>query len=213
MIEKLKDVSIIIATQPGDEQYTGLLQNLSNLKAPSEVIVLICGQLSDEEAERRTRDLAKQYSHLDLKVHYAASGNRGQQLNQGARLSEKTFLWFLPPQARLDETSFDVLQHLSLTTGVLYYCDVVTSASKRVLQARLWMTNFLTSLFEIPVYEQGLLIDRSSFRKLGEFSQKRLPLEDLEFSRKASRLGLNLEHIALPLHLDKTPQREFRPMC
>ena len=127
----------------------------------------------------------------NAKVHVATSG-RGAQLKAGGEQARGDWLLFLPADTRLEAGwSREVLRVIDLSENAeraavfRYALDVASASARRLERIVAWRCRVLA----LPYGDQGLLINRRFYRRLGGFAA--LPLmEDLDFVRRIGRKRL-----------------------
>lgn len=121
-----------------------------------------------------------------------APAGRGGQLATGAAASDAPWLLFLHADTRLDVGAGDVISRFVSSTDHVdragYFClrfDTTEPAARRVERLAAWRCRVLA----LPYGDQGLLISRAHYERLGGFSV--LPLmEDVDFVRRIGRNNL-----------------------
>lgn len=182
-----KDVAIVIPLAQQEKAWLDLVSDFSSLSLEAEVI-FVC-PIFQEEAQTLLSSLwAKDRS---VKWILAPQG-RAQQLNEGARASERPYLWFLHADTRLAPQAFRSLESaLQRYPGSLLYFNLSFSRGGPRL---MWLTALgvwmRSHLLKIPFGDQGFCIQKEMFQKIGEFRENTAYGEDhlLVWEARKSRI-------------------------
>jgi rSAM/selenodomain-associated transferase 2 len=175
-------VSVITPTLDGAETLPQLLAALSAAEIVKEVIVVDGGSSDD------TVPVAQA---AGARVIMAKRG-RGSQLAAGAAASSAQWLLFLHADCRLEPDweasvrAFLALPEAAERAGYFDFAlDDAAPAARRLERIVAWRCQW----FALPYGDQGLLIARSLYDRVGGFSQ--LPLmEDVDLVRRLGRARL-----------------------
>jgi rSAM/selenodomain-associated transferase 2/rSAM/selenodomain-associated transferase 1 len=173
-------LGIVIPALDEEESLPGLLQDLSRISIPHEVVV------SDGGSTDRTGASAREAGALLVD----APRGRASQMNTGARVLGSPWLLFLHSDSRLPESSLRALEEWIQTAdprdfGTFSFALDSRGLTWRVLEAG---QRVREGLLGLAYGDQGLLVHRSLFDEVGEFPQ--LPLmEDVEMLRRLKRIG------------------------
>lgn len=176
-------ISIIIPTLNEAERIDFLLDDLTGIFASKEVIV-VDGGSSDSTVERaRARGPRVIASHK----------GRGIQLRAGAEVACAPLLCFLHADARLTAGASRALSALAThpRTGAFAF-RLRIDGRQRIFRLIEFGANLRSRLFALPYGDQGLIIDRNTYERVGGHPAEPL-MEDVA--------------LALTLRRDRTPIR------
>jgi len=171
-------ISVVV---PALDEEACLAETLRSVKAADERIVV------DGGSQDRTREIAATEGARLL----SCEACRGRQLDVGARAARGDWLLFLHADTRLDPGWRDAALRLppEAAAGVFRLTIDAAGRGYRLLEA---MVVFRTRVLGRPFGDQGLLVRRAAYEKVGGFAP--IPLmEDVELTsrlRKLGRLGL-----------------------
>lgn len=199
----LAEISIIIPVGPGDESWKELLGDLRALPSETEIIVV-------KSVEVTTEDLAIQSeSRLQMQFIRAPHG-RAQQLNTGAAVSTKRFLWFVHADSRIPRNSLTALEKTLQFSALraLFHFDLRFSPDgPKLVALNEWGAMLRASLLGLPFGDQGFCIERALFDELGGFETKVSCGEDHLFVWACKFRGIPTFRINAPLY---TSARRYR---
>lgn len=164
----LSDVSVIIPIGPKETAWHGLLSDLSLLPAESEIVIVATHEQSSE-----LRPILERVGIRQNVRWLKARVGRAQQLNAGARLAERSFLWFLHADSRLDETVLAALDRsLCAAPNAFHYFDLRFIAGgptlMKVNSVGVWLRSHWLRL---PFGDQGFCLSRELFARLGGYCE------------------------------------------
>ncbi len=161
----------------------GQLQSLSAVDGLHEVIVV------DGGSSDHTVDLVK--TAPEVRLVFARPG-RSSQMNAGAQAATGDVLLFLHADVQLPEDAARWIdEELSDTrvVGGAFRTWTVSEGRRRWLAPLLHLADLRSRYAKLPYGDQALFVRAEVFRRLGGFPEQPL-MEDLEFSRRLSRIGL-----------------------
>lgn len=179
------DVSVIVPVAPGDVAWTSLVP-LLRAAGFRECLLVFAGDAPDLRAAP------------GLRVIHAPRG-RARQLNAGALASSAPVLWFLHADSLLGDAAFAALdRHLGEGARGLGYFDLAFAADgPRATRLNALGATVRSRVFGLPFGDQGFVIRRSEFDRLGGFPD--VDGEDHAFVWRARRAGLTLRALGAPI--------------
>ena len=137
------------------------------------------------------------------------SAGRGCQLNDGAKLAETEWLWFLHADSELAPGAVTaVADWTAQRKQGLGYLDLAFMDDGPILTR--WNAvgaNLRSRLLGLPYGDQGLCVSRHDFLTLGGFREDLERGEDLDFVVRARQAGLRAQRIAATI---RTSARRYR---
>ena len=205
--QALTELAVIIPVGPGDQAWRVLLPQLSFLPADAEICVVFCQQsalplLTELPALVDVKPAAK--AALAAKtIFIAAPIGRARQLNAGVAATQNTQLWFVHADSVLHaNTAAALMRALSAKshTNALHYFDLRFAAGSsrkmRINEFGVWLR---TRLFRLPFGDQGFLLSRANFIRLGGYDETLASAEDHGLIWQARRAGLVIRAIGSTL--------------
>ena len=195
----MTEPAIIIPLAPGERAWTFLLADLAAAGARGPIV--LCGPQAPQ-------DLDTHRQGHDLRWVSCALG-RGRQMNAGAAASDAQFLWFLHADSRLTPDAYAcLLQALAQRPGDLHFFDLDFLADGPVLtKLNGWGARVRSRLLSMPFGDQGLCLARSTWERLGRFSENRRYGEDHAFIWQCLRARVPLRPVGAHL---QTSARKYR---
>jgi rSAM/selenodomain-associated transferase 2 len=188
----MMSISIVIPTLNEAACIAGTVQSLRR-QQPGEIIVVDGGSDDDTIALAGDADLV-----------LTTPPGRATQMNAGAACARGDGLLFLHADCTLEEHALDAAEALLRRTSVIAGCF-----SMRV-QANGWTYRVIDGCASARVRltgviygDQGLLLRRADFERLGGFPNVRF-MEDVEFSQRLQREG---RIVVLPQRIFVSPRR------
>jgi rSAM/selenodomain-associated transferase 2 len=188
----MMSISIVIPTLNEAACIAGAVQSLRR-QQPGEIIVVDGGSDDDTMALAGDADLV-----------LTTPPGRATQMNAGAACARGDGLLFLHADCTLEEHALDAAEALLRGTSVIAGCF-----SMRV-QANGWTYRVIDGCASARVRltgviygDQGLLLRRADFERLGGFPNVRF-MEDVEFSQRLQREG---RIVVLPQRIFVSPRR------
>lgn len=191
--DRLGDIAIIIPVGPKDRSWQVLLSDLSthlgSIADSVEVIFVGVGE--------RPIDFDDRVQSLDFKCSVrwiVAQQGRAVQLNLGAQSTNKTFLWFLHADSRVEENALTALARvIHDEEDALYYFDLsfLTDGPRlmKINRIGVWIRSHWMGL---PFGDQGFCLKRDLFECLGSFNEDAPYGEDHLLVWEAHHKGIRL---------------------
>ena len=175
-----KNISLIIPTLNSSLNIRTILNNLKGIFFE---IIVIDGHSSDDSCK-----IAKRYT----RQVYTAEPGRGYQLSMGALKSKGEWLFFLHSDSLLDEECLLRINEFISSPKHKYKAAVFKlKINNRHIFARIIenLANIRTKIFSLPYGDQGLLISKEYYQKIGGYKKVKI-MEDLDIIKKIG--GKNL---------------------
>ncbi|HET6604450.1 MAG TPA: glycosyltransferase [Xanthomonadaceae bacterium] len=184
----LDALSVIVPIGPAETAHEGLLVQLRELPPGCErILVPALGAIAPLHAP-------------DCLVSPAPRG-RARQLNHGAGLATRHWLWFLHADSRFVPDTLPALRRfVSRSPPALGYFElrfVDGPAATRINQAGAWLRSHLLGL---PFGDQGLVLPRALFERIGPFDETVDRGEDHLLVWDAHFAGVPVRPVGAPLH-------------
>ncbi len=198
----LSRLAVIIPVGPGDQAWRTLLPQLSFLPAEAEVCVVFCQQ--------NALPLSAELPTLELPVLAAkiicttAQMGRARQLNAGVASTQNTELWFVHADSVLSKDTVAALNcalNAQSHTFALHYFDLrFTAGSSRKMRINEFGVWLRTRLLHLPFGDQGFLLSRANFVRLGGYDETLASAEDHGLIWRARRAGMAIRAIGATLN-------------
>lgn len=184
MPSALDQLAVVIPVGPGDRSWPGLLSQLGQL-APQ---LQTCLVFAHGDLQRRPREPEQ--------VWIESARGRARQQNAGAARFDQRWLWFLHADSRIDPSCILALTGL-LARGedMLGYFGLRFHDGGVAMRLTEWGTMLRCSLFALPFGDQGLVLPRACFYRLGCFDEDLPRGEDLALAVEARRAGLAVHRL------------------
>ena len=176
VVDQIPALSIIIPTLNEATTIVETLHRLQSLRGQATELIVVDAGSKD--------DTVRLASPLVDRVITCEPG-RALQMNAGARASNGEVLWFLHADAR--RAILDAVK-----AGVHHWgrFDIRLSGQAALLRVVEGMMNLRSRITGIATGDQGIFVHRSSFLRVGGFTE--IPLmEDIDLSRKLKRAAGN----------------------
>ena len=180
-----RQISVIIPTLNEAQRIASHLEALRTLSDWHEVLVV------DGGSDDGTQAIVAGLKGVTL---IESPRGRGAQLNAGAAQATGDVLLFLHADVRLPEGVRAHIDETMATEGVLAGAFRTRTVCDDPESRRAWLMPLLTlgdlrpSYTRLPYGDQALFVDAGAFASAGGFPEQPL-MEDLELSRRLSRLG------------------------
>lgn len=198
-------VSIVVPVGSADPAWQDFLGQLPPLPASWELL-FICASPFPESL---WQDLLKTKDLRDAKIrwHLAKKPGRARQLNEGGRLAKGSWIWFLHADSQIESCHIALIQNTSDSLeDALYYFDLgfLRKGFAQILLNQ-WGANFRSRVFKMPFGDQGFLIRRNLWLKLGQFNEAAKYGEDHLFVWNCHQHQVRVKR--LPLTIQTSPRK------
>lgn len=182
-------LSVVIPVAEGDQAWKELLPDLSALSAEDEIIFCSVAPISEAiETELKSFSIACSYRCV------LSPKGRAIQLNKGAQLTVKEFIWFLHCDSKLPHQAISKLKKaIDRKPEALHFFDLrFKNDGPRFIFINDLGVWFRSRVLRLPFGDQGLCIKKSTFLQLGRFCEKAAFGEDHLFVWKAHQNKIEL---------------------
>ncbi len=179
------EISIIIPFTPREVQINDLLDDLQSI--PDSDLLLI-GE-SDLIIPNKFKG-----------CFFKAPLNRAIQLNHGAKYAKGKFLWFLHADSRIKKLDLEIfLNTYKNYPNDLHYFDLKFLGPFKKLKLNEMGAKFRSDYLKLPFGDQGLVVSKNIFKKIGGFPL--VPLgEDLLFVKSVRRSGVKIRNCGAKIY-------------
>lgn len=169
-------IAIIIPVGPKEEAWRSLLPQLDFV--PPECIYLV--------------GIKPLETGLPQGVRWIVSPQgRAQQLNSGVQAARENFLWFLHADSQLTPSCVSELRKaVQSNSDAIYYFNLGFHESSQLMKITSLGVWIRSHFFQLPFGDQGFLLSRRTFEKLGGFDETALYGEDHLLVWKAHQSGI-----------------------
>jgi len=194
-----KNCSIVIPCRSNESEQFKLLNDLASFAEESEIFIV--------EAHRghnlRSSNLPQ---NPNVKI-VSTSPGRAKQLNYGAQLATRKFLWFLHADSRfIPDTVSDLKALTNLDEETLYYFKLrFQNDGPKPCVLNAFGANMRSQLFKMPFGDQSYLLSKQIFERIGKFNEELNYAEDFEFIRQANRVKIPIE--GLPIKISTSARK------
>ena len=164
----LADVSIVIPIAANDESWRSLILDLAAVGTEAEWLLVAA------QAKPRNFDsLVAEIGALSAARWLVTSPGRAEQMNCGAKLSRRRFLWFLHADSRIGPSAVGALERsLQLHPDAIQYFDLeFQHDGPRLARLNAFGARLRSRWLGLPFGDQGLCLRRDSFWRLGGFDE------------------------------------------
>jgi hypothetical protein len=164
----LSNVSVIIPVGPQDTSWRSLLRDLAGVATDAEVLLVA----ADAEPSDFIASSVRSGPHDSIRW-IATTASRARQMNYGAKLSPRPFLWFLHADSSISVDAVLALQRsLDMHPQALHYFDLAfQDDGPRLVRLNALGTRVRSRYLGLPFGDQGLCISRDRFERLGGFDE------------------------------------------
>ena len=203
-VNPLASLAVIIPVGPNDQTWRLLLPQLSFLPAGAEICVVFCEQSA----------LPYELPQIAAKIKgITAPMGRARQLNAGVAATQNAELWFVHADSSLSaNTAAAITGAISNTKhlNTLHYFDLRfskgSSSKMRINEFGVWLR---TRLFGLAFGDQGFLLSRANFIRLGGYDETLPSAEDHALIWRARRAGLAIRAIGASLSTSARRYAEY----
>lgn len=187
-------LSIIIPVDRGEKNWLWLVEDLASLTDVPFEVIAVCPTGCKAENEQLAES-------AKIPIHWIESKRgRARQLNVGARASRGSHLWFIHSDSRLDKCAPSAIQRVFKMAPAIYFFKLkFDESSSSFTRLNEWGVRFRSEVLKIPFGDQGFLMPKTIFEKLGGFSESAIYGEDHDFIWHAHRQGIPV--VCLPIRL------------
>ncbi len=183
-MEKIK-VSIVIPVYNEEKRIDGLLECLVKLKGEHEVI-FVDGN-SQDNTVRKIDEIIKNDDKFSLIV---SEKGRSNQMNAGAKVSRGEILFFLHADSYIGPDTIINIEN-SARENAIGCLKIRFDSKKLIMKICSYMSSFRVRKRKIAFGDQGMFIFKSTFERLGGFSN--IPImEDYDLSIRAKDIGMDV---------------------
>lgn len=178
-------LSIIIPVGPGDVAWHGLVDQLSQLAAhPQVLLVFATGDAQASEVPDHCSPLS-------------APAGRAHQLNAGISVADGEWLWLLHADSRLQPDTWPALRdHIAAMPRRLGWFRLkFTDDGPWLMRLNALGANLRARWLGLPFGDQGFVLHRDDAARLGPFDPTLAYGEDHVMVWRARRIGLPLQRI------------------
>jgi hypothetical protein len=164
----LSNVSIVIPVAAEDESWEALVGDLAQIGTDAELLLI--GAHAEPTDVCQLRATGGPFRGIRW---IAASAGRARQMNFGATLSTKPFLWFLHADSRVGADAVLALERsLAAHPHRLHFFDLAFQYDgPRLVRLNAWGVRVRSRYLALPFGDQGLCMSRDTFQRLGGFDE------------------------------------------
>lgn len=190
----LAGLSVIVPVGPGDAVSPALLHRLHHgLPASAEVLIVLAPTA-----------IAPRDDQLGPAMHllHDATGGRARLQNRGAAQARYAVLWFVHADTVIPLAALQAAaRFVDRGESALAYFDLRFLADgPRLMVVNAVAANLRSRWLKLPFGDQGLMIRRDDFQRLGGFDAQLRAGEDHALVWRARHDGLPLRRLAAPLY-------------
>ncbi len=178
-----ESVTVVVPIGPGDQAWRTLAHHLPSLFPATEIVLSTCEPLADVPPGV---------------VVVSGCAGRASQQNRGARAATKDWLWFLHADTVLTPEVVPAL--CAFVAGppdrIGYFRLGFQADGPRLVRLNALGANVRSRWLGLPFGDQGLILSRALWQRLGGFDEGFGLGEDLEFVIRARSCGMRLVQLA-----------------
>ena len=195
MAARLK-LSVVVPVGPSDLAWTGLLSDLAALdaNADAEIILVAPTGATPPGFEARAYGLQAPTRWLE------APAGRARQQNAGAQAAAGEVLWFLHADSRLPRRTLGVALGFARADALGYFHLRYLDDGPWAARLNGWGAGLRSRWAGLPFGDQGFLLSRSTFARLGGFDESLPAGEDHALVWTARVAGVALVDLGQPIH-------------
>ena len=201
MATRLK-LSVIVPVGPGDRAWTGLLHDLAALDAGAEIILVAPAGAAPPGFDARAYGLQVPARWLE------APAGRAHQQNAGAAAADGDMLWFLHADSRIPARTLAAALGFARDDALGYFRLRYLDDGPWAARLNGFGAGVRSRWAGLPFGDQGFLLSRRTFARLGGFDASLPAGEDHALVWTARIAGLALVDLGQPLHSSARRYRE-----
>lgn len=202
MPDPLSRLSVVIPLAADETAHLALLEQLAALPAGAEILLAACAET------RIPVDLRDALRHLRCEIGHYPRG-RASQLNHGIHDTHLPWLWLLHADTRLDDNSLPALAAF-IAGGedrIGWFDLAYADDGPWLTRLNAWGANRRSRWFGLPFGDQGFVLSRDVFDRLGGFDEAAAFGEDHLLVWAARRAGIAVAPVGATL---RTSARKYR---
>lgn len=178
----LRNLSIVIPLGPDEDQLPQLLDDLKDLSKEIEIILVSC-----------IENIEQALPQNNIKYISSVQG-RACQMNAGARVSQREFIWFLHADSRVMAQTLNALENSIKTApdAVHFFRLKFKGDGPRLMVLNEWGGWFRSEVLGVPFGDQGFCLRKNIFDKIGGFPEEAPYGEDHLLVWHARQAGVKL---------------------
>ncbi len=205
-LKSLARLAVIIPVGPGDNAWRTLLPQLFFLPENAEICIVF--------SQKGALPLPAELPRLSAKIAcITAPTGRARQMNAGVAATQNAELWFVHADSVLSAntpTAINRALNFASHSNSLHYFDLRFaedgSRKMRINEFGVWLRS---RLFRLPFGDQGFLLSRSNFTRLGGYDETLPSAEDHSLIWRARRAGIKIRAIGATLSTSARRYAEF----
>jgi hypothetical protein len=203
MPSPLSRLSVVIPLGPAESAHPGLLEQLVALPAGAEILLAACTEVAIPV------DLRDALRHLRCEIGHYPPGRAGQ-LNRGVHDTHQPWLWLLHADSRLTEGCLPALARFLADDSerLGWFHLEYAGDGPGLCRLNAWGANRRSGWFGLPFGDQGFVLRRDTFDRLGGFDEAAPFGEDHLLVWAARRAGVPLAAIGARLRSSARKYRE-----
>jgi len=185
-------ISFVIPAYNESSTIENTLKTLLPSLGKNDEVIVVDGSSKDD-----TVDKVKGFSSVLL----IESQNRGRavQMNLGAEIASKEYIFFLHADTTIDRTGIEKLRHEILKNKISWgWFTLRLNSPKFIYRVLETLASYRTAVANEPLGDHGIFVRKSLFEEVGGYPQ--IPImEDIELVKKLKRKshGKKIDHYVL----------------
>lgn len=179
-------LSIVVPVGPGEQAWRELLPDLAALGTGTEIVLVSPPRSAPASFDPASFGLARPARWIE------APAGRACQQNAGARLATGTTLWFLHADSRLPRASVEAAMRFAGQEALGYFELRFRRDGPRLVRLNALGARIRSRWLGLPFGDQGLMLPRGLFTRLGGFDESLASGEDHALVWAVRRAGISL---------------------
>lgn len=182
-------LSIVIPCGPGELAWRSLLPRLAALGESAEIVLSAVDAAPRDQLPPNSRWIS-------------GPAGRAVQLNRGIAAANGRILWLLHADSNPDDAALGAAARCAAQglASIAWFDLAFEGDGPSLVRINAWGANLRSRWFGLPFGDQGWLLPKTLFDRLGGFDEGFGRGEDLEFIVRARRLGVPLQRLGVALH-------------